>query len=35
MGTDTYELADVHWHTPSEHTVGGVAFPMEQHMKYR
>ncbi|MFJ9589647.1 carbonic anhydrase family protein, partial [Streptomyces acidicola] len=34
MGADTYRLVDVHWHTPSEHTVGGVAFPMEQHMKY-
>lgn len=34
VGTDTYRLVDVHWHTPSEHTVGGVAFPMEQHMKY-
>ncbi|MDX3640438.1 carbonic anhydrase family protein [Streptomyces sp. MB09-02B] len=35
VGADRYELVDVHWHTPSEHTVGGVAFPMEQHMKYR
>ncbi|WP_194238372.1 carbonic anhydrase family protein [Streptomyces spongiae] len=34
VGADTYRLIDVHWHTPSEHTVGGVAFPMEQHMKY-
>ncbi|MEW2400812.1 carbonic anhydrase family protein [Streptomyces sp. NPDC046862] len=34
VGADTYRLVDVHWHTPSEHTVGGVAFPMEQHMKY-
>ncbi|MEV6594587.1 carbonic anhydrase family protein [Streptomyces acidicola] len=34
VGDDTYRLVDVHWHTPSEHTVGGVAFPMEQHMKY-
>ena len=34
VGADTYHLVDVHWHTPSEHTVGGVAFPMEQHMKY-
>ncbi|MFF3373305.1 carbonic anhydrase family protein [Streptomyces sp. NPDC002680] len=35
VGDDTYELEDVHWHTPSEHTVGGVAFPLEQHMKYK
>ncbi|WP_371573859.1 carbonic anhydrase family protein [Streptomyces sp. NBC_01314] len=35
VGSDRYELVDVHWHMPSEHTVGGVAFPMEQHMKYR
>jgi carbonic anhydrase len=34
VGADTYRLVDVHWHTPSEHTVGAVAFPMEQHMKY-
>ncbi|MFD5567587.1 carbonic anhydrase family protein [Streptomyces cadmiisoli] len=34
IGADVYLLADVHWHTPSEHTIGGVAFPMEQHMKY-
>lgn len=35
VGADVYQLVDVHWHTPSEHTVGGVAFPMEQHMKYK
>ncbi|MGW0708411.1 carbonic anhydrase family protein [Streptomyces sp. NPDC002643] len=35
MGADLYHLVDVHWHTPSEHTVGGVVFPMEQHMKYK
>ncbi|MEU0584642.1 carbonic anhydrase family protein [Streptomyces sp. NPDC006132] len=34
VGDATYRLEDVHWHTPSEHTVGGVAFPMEQHLKY-
>ena len=34
VGADIHRLVDVHWHTPSEHTVGGVAFPMEQHMKY-
>ncbi|MEI5522965.1 carbonic anhydrase family protein [Streptomyces brasiliscabiei] len=35
VGDVRFALVDVHWHTPSEHTVGGVAFPMEQHMKYR
>ncbi|MER6154371.1 carbonic anhydrase family protein [Streptomyces sp. NPDC001868] len=35
VGSDLHRLVDVHWHTPSEHTVGGVAFPMEQHMKYQ
>ncbi|QFR02016.1 carbonic anhydrase family protein [Streptomyces phaeolivaceus] len=35
VGDDRFALVDVHWHTPSEHTVGGVAFPMEQHMKYQ
>ncbi|MEU4487205.1 carbonic anhydrase family protein [Streptomyces purpurascens] len=34
VGDATYYLEDIHWHTPSEHTVGGVAFPMEQHLKY-
>ncbi|MGR4853758.1 carbonic anhydrase family protein [Streptomyces sp. LARHCF252] len=34
VGDATYQLEDIHWHTPSEHTVGGVAFPMEQHLKY-
>lgn len=34
VGDHTYRLEDVHWHAPSEHTVGGVAFPVEQHLKY-
>ncbi|MEV6394731.1 carbonic anhydrase family protein [Streptomyces sp. NPDC051907] len=34
IGGDSYRLVDVHWHTPSEHTVSGVTFPMEQHLKY-
>ncbi|QWB21503.1 MULTISPECIES: carbonic anhydrase family protein [Streptomyces] len=34
IGDATYHLEDIHWHTPSEHTVGGVVFPMEQHLKY-
>ena len=27
----TYELSQVHWHTPSEHKVRGKAFGMEMH----
>jgi len=27
----TYELSQVHWHTPSEHKVRGKAFAMEMH----
>ncbi|MET9760787.1 carbonic anhydrase family protein [Streptomyces sp. NPDC006372] len=33
VGDRTYHLEDVHWHTPAEHTVGGVTFPVEQHLK--
>ncbi|WP_343419494.1 carbonic anhydrase family protein [Candidatus Flexifilum breve] len=31
----TYELAQFHFHTPSEHTIDGVAFPMEVHFVHR
>ncbi len=34
VGDGTYRLEDIHWHTPSEHTVAGVAFPVEQHLKF-
>jgi len=29
---DEYPLVQFHWHTPSEHTLNGVRFPMEMHM---
>jgi len=29
---NTYELKQVHFHAPSEHTVNGKLFPMEMHM---
>lgn len=28
----TYQLKQIHFHTPSEHTVNGKLFPMEMHM---
>lgn len=28
----TYELKQIHWHTPSENHVNGQAFPMEAHL---
>jgi len=28
---DIYNLAQFHFHTPSEHTIGGSSFPMEGH----
>lgn len=31
----TYELAQFHFHTPSEHTIDGAAFPMEVHFVHR
>lgn len=30
-----YVLESLHWHTPSEHLVDGVAFPMELHLVHR
>lgn len=29
---DQYPLEQFHWHTPSEHTLNGVRYPMEMHM---
>ncbi|WP_106246382.1 carbonic anhydrase family protein [Allonocardiopsis opalescens] len=29
-----YELDEVHWHAPAEHTVAGHRFPLEAHLKY-
>lgn len=31
----TYELVNVHWHTPSEHRLDGVRYPLEQHLVHR
>ncbi|MDY6855480.1 MAG: carbonic anhydrase family protein [Thermodesulfobacteriota bacterium] len=28
---DTYNLIQIHWHTPSENTIEGKSFPMEAH----
>ncbi|CAH2038608.1 unnamed protein product [Thlaspi arvense] len=30
-GTD-YQLQQIHWHTPSEHTINGIRFVLEEHM---
>ncbi len=35
MGGQTYNLAQFHFHAPSEHTVNGVAFPMELHIVHK
>lgn len=32
IGTESYRLAQFHFHTPSEHTVDGVRYPMEMHL---
>jgi carbonic anhydrase len=32
---DEYELLQFHFHTPSEHTVGGRSFPMEAHFVHQ
>lgn len=30
-----YSLQQLHWHSPSEHTIGGERFPVELHMVHR
>lgn len=32
VGSEVYELRQFHFHAPSEHTVSGVAYPMELHL---
>jgi carbonic anhydrase len=34
-GGDAFELANLHVHTPSEHTVGGDGYPMELHLVHK
>ena len=31
----TYNLLQFHWHTPSEHELNGVKFPMEMHLVHQ
>lgn len=35
LGTDSFELLQVHFHRPSEHVIGGKNFPMEAHFVHR
>jgi carbonic anhydrase len=35
VGDRDYDLAQFHFHAPSEHTVNGVAFPMEMHIVHK
>src|SRR5262249_27610289 len=35
LGDIQYKLVQVHFHRPSEHTIGGKQFPMEAHFVHR
>jgi carbonic anhydrase len=35
LGDTSYQLAQYHFHSPSEHTVAGKHFPMEMHMVHK
>lgn len=35
LGDTTYELLQYHFHSPSEHTVDGMHYPMEMHLVHR
>jgi carbonic anhydrase len=35
IGADAYQLAQYHFHHPSEHTVNGKHFPMEMHLVHK
>ncbi len=35
MGNEEFELLQYHFHSPSEHTVGGKHYPMEMHMVHK
>lgn len=35
VGAAVYPLQSLHWHTPSEHQIGGRTHPMELHLVHR
>lgn len=35
LGDTRYDLKQLHFHSPSEHTVGGEHFPMEMHLVHK
>ncbi len=35
IGTNTYELKQFHFHTPSEHQIAGKSVPMEMHLVHQ
>ncbi len=35
VGEESYSLMQYHFHSPSEHTVGGERFPMEMHLVHK
>ena len=35
IGDSTYQLLQVHFHTPSEHTIAGEHFPLEAHLVHK
>ena len=35
LGDATFQLAQYHFHAPSEHTTGGDHFPMEMHLVHK
>lgn len=32
LNEDTYELIQIHFHEPSEHTINGIRYPLEMHL---
>ena len=35
LGDERWELLGLHFHAPSEHTIGGIRYPMEMHFVHR
>ncbi|CAM6091712.1 unnamed protein product [Calypogeia fissa] len=35
LGSDSYNLKQLHFHTPSEHVINNVRFPLEMHMVHQ